>query len=189
MDIRIIAILLFSYLYAFFEFGLSRMGKKSRTLEKSGDQGSFWILILSIVLGYTLAFTVGRTHLGRVAPWNLYFGIGILLVLCGLYLRIRAVRTLRQQFTYRVSSVSGQQLIEKGPYRVIRHPGYLGQLMIFLGIATALSNWLSVLGMMVPVFAGFLYRIHVEERFLLREMGDRYRDYSRRTKKLIPYLF
>ena len=85
--------------------------------------------------------------------------------------------------------MEGHHLIETGLYKMIRHPGYLGQLLIFLGTATALSNWLSILGMLFPVSLGYLYRIQVEERFMLEQLGESYQAYRQRTKKLIPRLY
>jgi len=82
-----------------------------------------------------------------------------------------------------------QKIVETGLYKFIRHPGYLGQLMIFFGISISLSNWLSVLLMMMTVKIGYLYRIHVEERFMPEEMGENYLKYQARTKRIIPLNF
>jgi protein-S-isoprenylcysteine O-methyltransferase Ste14 len=74
-------------------------------------------------------------------------------------------------------------------YKFIRHPGYLGQLIIFIGISTSMSNWLSILAMMIPVTVGYLYRISVEERFMIEQMGEDYLNYQKRTKRLIPMIY
>jgi protein-S-isoprenylcysteine O-methyltransferase Ste14 len=65
----------------------------------------------------------------------------------------------------------------------------LGQLIIFLGISTSLSNWLSVLLMIIAVLFGYIYRINIEERFMINQMGQKYIDYQKRTKKLIPMIY
>jgi protein-S-isoprenylcysteine O-methyltransferase Ste14 len=88
-----------------------------------------------------------------------------------------------------VAKVEDQKIIEAGLYKFIRHPGYLGQLTIFFGISISVSNWLSVLLMMVPVMFGYFYRIQVEERFMLKEMGENYLEYQARTKSIIPLIF
>jgi protein-S-isoprenylcysteine O-methyltransferase Ste14 len=74
-------------------------------------------------------------------------------------------------------------------YNFIRHPGYLGGLLIFLGLSTALSNWLSILLKLIPITFGYVYRIYVEERFLVEQFGQKFIDYQKRTKRLIPYIF
>jgi protein-S-isoprenylcysteine O-methyltransferase len=97
--------------------------------------------------------------------------------------------TLKQQFTYTVTKIENHELIEKGLYKSIRHPGYLGQLIIFTGISTLLSNWLSIVLMIIPVLLGYIYRIRVEEKFMIEQMGEKYLDYQNRTKRLIPMIY
>ncbi len=189
MNIKIILIIAFSYLYVFFEIIMSRIGKRNRTIEKTSDKGSIWILVLTIFIGYAISFRLGASSLGRMAPWNTYFAMGTVLIIIGLYIRISSILALKQQFTFTVTKMENHELVETGWYKHIRHPGYLGQLVIFLGIATAMSNWLSITGMMLPVMAGFLYRIHVEEKFMKEQMGQKYLDYKKHTKRLIPKIY
>jgi protein-S-isoprenylcysteine O-methyltransferase Ste14 len=168
------------------------MGMRQRnkgSIVKSGDKLSIWILYISISVGYWLSFMIGATRIGRIYHWNTFFAIGSVLIIIGLIIRITSILTLKQQFTYTVSKIENHELIEKGFYKSIRHPGYLGQLIIFIGISVLLSNWLSVLLMMIPVFLGYYYRIHVEERFMTNQMGQKYIDYQNRTKRLIPMIY
>jgi len=88
-----------------------------------------------------------------------------------------------------VTEIENHELIETGLYKNIRHPGYLGQLLIFMGTALSFSNWLSVVFMMIPVLIGYINRIIVEERFLTKQMGQKYIDYQKRTKRLIPKMY
>jgi protein-S-isoprenylcysteine O-methyltransferase Ste14 len=107
----------------------------------------------------------------------------------GLAIRITSILTLKKQFTYTVTKIENHELIERGLYKFIRHPAYLGQLIIFAGISTALSNWVSIIFMMIPVSIGFIYRITIEEKFLKEQMGQQYMDYQKRTKRLIPMIY
>jgi protein-S-isoprenylcysteine O-methyltransferase Ste14 len=68
-------------------------------------------------------------------------------------------------------------LIETGLYKNIRDPGYLGQLIIFVGISTSLSNWLSKVLMIILLLLGYIYRLNTEERFMVERMGQKYKDY------------
>jgi protein-S-isoprenylcysteine O-methyltransferase Ste14 len=189
MNPKLIFIIAFSYVYVFFEILMSRRQKRGRTIDASGDKGSIWVLIASIFIGYALSFGIGTTRLGRIHYWDAFFAAGVFLVATGLYIRVSSILTLRTHFTYTVTTIEHHELIETGLYRTIRHPGYLGQLIIFLGIAISMSNWLSVLGMMLPVTTGFLYRISVEETFMQEQLGQKYVEYKRRTHRLIPTLY
>jgi protein-S-isoprenylcysteine O-methyltransferase Ste14 len=57
-------------------------------------------------------------------------------------------------------------VVERGAYRYARHPSYTGAVIVFLGIGSALANWISLATSLVLVFIAFLYRVNVEERAL-----------------------
>jgi protein-S-isoprenylcysteine O-methyltransferase Ste14 len=189
MYIKLILTIAFSILYGIFEIFMSRRQQGKRSISESGDKGSIWLLVFSISLGYWLSFIVGSTRTGRIYHWNTFFMIGATLAIFGLVIRIASILTLNKQFTYTVTRIEDHELIERGLYKRIRHPGYLGQLIIFLGISATLSNWLSILLMIIPVLLGYLNRISVEEKFMAKQMGQKYLDYKRRTKRLIPGVY
>ena len=191
MDIKLVIIIGFSYLYGFFEIFMSvrqRLQRK-KDIVQSGDKKSVWYLLLLIALGYYLALRFGMTKVGRIYHWNIFFAIGAFLSVVGLVIRIAAILTLKQHFTYTVTKIEDHELIDTGLYRIIRHPGYLGQVIIFIGAATALSNWLSIVFMVIPVLCGYLYRIRVEEKFMIRQLGTNYVEYQKKTKRLIPWIY
>jgi protein-S-isoprenylcysteine O-methyltransferase Ste14 len=153
------------------------------------DAGSRFFLISSIWLGIAIgiglaaavpavAFTSGRQPL---------FYIGIALMLFGMALRWYSIRVLGKSFTYTVATRQDQQVVEAGPYRWIRHPSYTGALLTVLGVLVCMTNPLAFLGI-VPTLIGYSYRIHVEERALVENLGDPYRSYMKRTKRLLPFL-
>jgi protein-S-isoprenylcysteine O-methyltransferase Ste14 len=189
MNAKLIIIIGFSILYGFFEIFMSMRQKRLRSIVKHGDKGSIWLLIISISIGYWLSFIIAATRIGRIYHWNVFFVFGAILVIIGLLIRVTSIMTLKKQFTYTVTKIENHDLIERGLYKNIRHPGYLGQLIIFTGISTSLSNWLSIVLMMVPVLLGYVYRISVEERFMTEQMGQAYIDYQKRTKRLIPMIY
>ncbi len=191
MDRKLIIIIVFSYLYGFFEIfmGVRQRRKRERNIINKGDRGSFWLLFILIAVGYTLSFCFAATKIGRIYHWNAFFAIGAIMIIVGLIIRITAIMTLKQHFTYTVTKIENHELIESGLYKSIRHPAYLGQIIIFIGTSISLSNWLSILGMAVPVIAGFIYRISIEERFIIKHLGDTYVDYQKRTKRLIPAIY
>ncbi len=189
MDPKIIVIIATSFLYGLFEVFMNVQQQRKGRVASSDDRGSLWLLYGLITLGYSLSFAIGATKIGRVYPWDTYFAIGAVVFVIGLAIRISSILTLRQAFTYTVARVEGQKIIEAGLYRFIRHPGYLGQVLIFTGLALSISNWLSVLLMLVPVSIGYLYRIGIEERFMRAQLGDAYVSYQARTRRLIPLVY
>jgi protein-S-isoprenylcysteine O-methyltransferase len=189
MDPKIIAIIAISYLYGFFEIFMNLRQRKKTKVTNASDKRSLWWLYGLITLGYALSFGIGATKIGRIYHWNTFFIIGMALFVIGLVIRIHAILTLRQFFTYSVAKVADHKIVETGLYKSIRHPGYLGQLIIFLGISISISNWLSILVMMIPVTLGYLNRMKVEEKFMIDQMGDEYPAYLKQTKRLIPKIY
>jgi protein-S-isoprenylcysteine O-methyltransferase Ste14 len=189
METKLILTLAFTYLYGFFEVYMSLRQRRKRTIVQSGDRLSIWVLVIFIALGYSLSFSVAATKTGRIYHWDTFFIIGTILVTVGLIIRISSILTLKEQFTYTVTKIENHALIETGLYKMIRHPGYLGQLIIFLGISTSLSNWISIIFMIVSVLIGYVYRIKTEEKFMVEQMGQKYIDYQKKTCRLIPSIY
>lgn len=191
MNIKLVIIISFSYSYGFFEILMSvrQRLKREKEIVNKGDKASIWFLMIFIAIGYFLAFRIGMTTLGRIYHWDLFFASGAILSVAGLIIRIRSISTLKQHFTYIVTEIEGHELIETGLYKFIRHPGYLGQILIFLGTAISFSNWLSIVLMIIPVLIGYLYRIRVEEKFMIRQWGQKYLDYQKKTKRFIPWIY
>jgi protein-S-isoprenylcysteine O-methyltransferase Ste14 len=189
MDPKIIIIIAVSYLYGFLEVFLNFRQKSKTRVSTSSDKGSLWLLYGLITLGYTLSFAIGATKIGRIYVWNTLFGVGMVIFVIGLLIRIHSILTLKRYFTYSVATVENHKIIETGLYQYIRHPGYLGQLIIFLGISISISNWFSILFMMLPILIGYFYRIRIEEKFMREQLGEDYQIYQERTKKIIPLLY
>jgi protein-S-isoprenylcysteine O-methyltransferase Ste14 len=80
-------------------------------------------------------------------------------------------------------------VITSGPYKVLRHPSYLGMLLLAIGAGAVWGNWLGLGVLTVFTLAGVIYRISVEERALLDELGDRYATYASQHKRLIPFVW
>src|SRR3990170_3627194 len=140
MNPKIIVIITIAYLYGFFEYYISFRQRQKTKIVRKGDKGSLWVLFISITIGYLLSFSIATTNIGRIYHWNIFFALGLFIIIVGLIIRIISIRTLKQYFTYSVAKAANQELIEKGVYKFIRHPGYLGQLLIFTGISISLSN-------------------------------------------------
>jgi len=79
--------------------------------------------------------------------------------------------------------------VQTGPYRYIRHPAYSGTFLTMLGVGLAMTNWASLMALLLCVFSGHLYRVHVEEKALIRAIGQPYIEYMRHTRRFIPWVF
>jgi protein-S-isoprenylcysteine O-methyltransferase Ste14 len=114
---------------------------------------------------------------------------GVVLFVAGLFLRWWAIITLGRFFTMDVTIEKDHELVERGPFRMVRHPSYTGVLLAFVGFALTLGNWAALLVILLPITAAFVHRMNVEEDALSRALGPQYTDYMRRTKRLVPFVY
>jgi len=96
---------------------------------------------------------------------------------------------LGRYFTFTVQTSSDQPVISDGPYRLIRHPSYAALLLIVMAVGLLMGNWLSLVCLTAAVAGGFVFRIRVEERALMHNLGDGYRDYATTHKRLVPFIW
>jgi protein-S-isoprenylcysteine O-methyltransferase Ste14 len=90
----------------------------------------------------------------------------------GLATRVWAIAALGGAFRATVEVDPGQAVVSTGPYRWIRHPSYLGLLLIVAGFGLAVGNWLSLAACLVLPLPALVRRIHVEEAELSLVLGD-----------------
>jgi protein-S-isoprenylcysteine O-methyltransferase Ste14 len=103
--------------------------------------------------------------------------------------RAYAIRQLGRYFTPEVAIRPDQHVVDQGLYGFLRHPSCTGTLTTILGYGLALSDGFSLAIMLVLPGLAYSSRMRVEEAALREAFGDEYRDYMRRTKRLIPFIF
>jgi protein-S-isoprenylcysteine O-methyltransferase Ste14 len=152
------------------------------------DQGSMLVVIALAAAGVGGAFVLAANVHGAAiahARW-LLFVVGIALMVSGIAIRQWAVAVLGRFFTIDVRVQPGQAVVDRGPYRWVRHPSYTGLIMTFVGIGLALGNWAALAVVAVVPAAGLLVRIRVEERALLESLGEPYRRFAASRPHLFP---
>ncbi|MEP7268445.1 MAG: isoprenylcysteine carboxylmethyltransferase family protein [Saprospiraceae bacterium] len=115
--------------------------------------------------------------------------IGFVLMSLGLIFRIWSIKTLGRYFTASVKLVNGHQIINSGPYSVLRHPSYSGAWLTFIGVAVFLGYWIGVVGAIVLMGYAYSKRIAAEEKTLLDHFGDKYSVYKSETSGIVPWLW
>ena len=137
-----------------------------------------WLPLVLVILGVALR------------PIDLVEGLVALAVMVfGLGLRIWAAVTLGRYYTRTLMITEDHKVVSTGPYARVRHPAYLGVLLLWAGFGVLSSNLITVFLFPIMFVVVYLYRISVEERMLVKELGDGYIQYQRKTRKLIPYLY
>lgn len=154
------------------------------------DRRSLLILWIVIVVSFTLGNFIG----GEYPVWCLYnyeiaVYTGMVICILGFAIRWTAVRQLGKMFTVDVAITNNHNLKTNGLYKTVRHPSYLGLLMIIIGLAICLNSISGFLIIAIPCFLAVNHRIKVEEQVLIAEFGEQYINYKKQVSKIIPGIF
>lgn len=171
-----------------------RSRSKTGTKQDKSTLGMIWVVIgLSIWAG---VFVARSAFLWAHGIWMFELPAGdavtvtaVVFFAAGLILRWWAIVTLGRFFTVDVTIEKDHELVERGPFRWVRHPSYTGVLVAFLGWALTLRNWAAMAAVLVPISVVFIRRMNVEEKALRGALGKRYEQYMKRTKRLVPLIY
>jgi protein-S-isoprenylcysteine O-methyltransferase Ste14 len=163
-----------------FRSGFNRGGKRA-------ERWSLLVVISAVVGGMLGGLELVHWQAGSVgaAQWPLFVA-GLVLMATGVVIRQWAIFMLGRFFTVDVRIHPNQTVVDRGPYRWVRHPAYSGLVLFFVGVGLAVSNWASLLVLALVPTLGLLVRIHSEERALLGGLGEDYRRYAATHRRLFP---
>ena len=141
-----------------------------------------WLLLL-------LAVVLNQFHIGTIEPHFVFNAVGVVLMAAGVVLRVVAMRTLGKFFTRTLRMREEQHVVSTGIYRRVRHPGYLGEIVLWIGSGLATSNVIPLVLISGAILTAYLRRIAAEERMMAAQLGEEYLAYTARSWKLVPFVF
>ncbi|MEV6768234.1 isoprenylcysteine carboxylmethyltransferase family protein [Nocardia sp. NPDC051030] len=158
------------------------------TARDGGTRATIMVLIAAAnAVVAVIAFALPTdSPLWLPGPYGFWVVLGVAVMWFGLAVRVWAIAVLGKAFRTTVEVDADQAVVDSGPYRWIRHPSYIGVLLLTVGFGLAAANWISLpIAIVVPAIA--LYRrIDVEEKALIETLGRPYEDYRAGTKRLVP---
>lgn len=162
--------------------------KRTIYRESSAERARYWLVL---VIGYFLL--IKSSSLPPPFDWlavpqtTSSTWIGAFLCGSGLAFAIWARVVLGKNWSGVITLKEGHELIEHGPYCIVRHPIYTGILAMFAGTAIAIGYFGGFLGLLL-VFVSFWLKLKREEDLMLKHFPDKYAGYQRRVKRIIPFL-
>jgi protein-S-isoprenylcysteine O-methyltransferase Ste14 len=162
---------------------------RSRGLKHTPDWKPFFPLLVghslftAFVMPYMDARNIWVLPGGDVTRW-----VGLTLLALGVSLRLGPMIELGRRFVSVVALQPGHTLHTRGFYRWVRHPSYLGILLMDLGFAGVFRSTVA-LALMPVVFWMFKRRMDVEEGFMVEQFGEPYRVYMSHTARILPSLY
>ena len=162
--------------------------KRSVYRESRAQRLRYWILLviayLLLTRGHRLPypFNVRFIPALEVVQW-----MAVILCIAGVAFCVWARATLGRNWSGNITLKEGHELIERGPYRLVRHPIYTGMMAMIL--ATAITyGYLGGIVAVLLAFVSFWIKLSDEEKLMLQQFPDQYRSYQQRVKRIIPFV-
>ncbi len=161
---------------------------------KSNEEGEFdrrttrylgYAYFISL-LALLAAWVLNALRIGRLPEWVGW--VGVVVALGGLLMRTWANRVLGRFYTRTLRVAQGQTIVQDGPYRWIRHPGYLGMILMWVGVSASTGNAIVMLIVLVVILAAYHNRIYNEEKMLMSTLPG-YDEYRAHTWRLLPPIY
>jgi protein-S-isoprenylcysteine O-methyltransferase Ste14 len=155
---------------------------------ETGNRSFWWILPGFVAIFF--APPVEFLFLPALLPRSLGMELaGLVIILLGLAIRIWTRMTIGGMYSGYLRVKVGHMLVTDGPYRLVRHPGYTGFVIMALGLCIGYSSLIGLGAIPVLLLPGLAYRMAVEEKLLLAQFDGEFRDYIQKTKRLIPFVW
>jgi protein-S-isoprenylcysteine O-methyltransferase Ste14 len=177
------------FLWAFVpEFGIMR---RARRAQGPSDSKSLQVIIAGQSLAFFVSFPLAWVPALQLMPAHrvAVFVGGVVAIVVGALLRRHCWRMLGASFTGDVQTRADQRVVERGAYRLLRHPSYTAGILLNAGVGIALGCWVSAVLLTIASTAVYLYRMRVEERALLDMIGEPYARFMSTRKRLIPFVY
>jgi protein-S-isoprenylcysteine O-methyltransferase Ste14 len=138
----------------------------------------FGIIVVPILVGYA--------RLGVLPSYLFYPGLVIMIV--GFAIYYWGVLALGHFPSGFVRVIPDHKVIQRGPYRFVRHPLYASEILSFIGLGLALQSWVSLIIILIGAGVFYSIKIRIEEKFLAAELGDEYVQYMKSVKRIVPHI-
>jgi protein-S-isoprenylcysteine O-methyltransferase Ste14 len=167
-------------------------GFRLKQTTRSRSEGRSRIAVYIVWAGWWLLFGhgFGRGPLARRvferSISTAYIGLGI--TAAGLAFAVLARLYIGKNWSALIQVKEGHELIQSGPYALVRHPIYSGLMLATLGTAIAYGELSGFVGFAMVV-AAWAYKSRLEEAAMAEEFGAQYESYRARVKGLVPFVW
>ena len=170
----------------------SRVGENAKSLD-AGPEDRGTTRRLANAYAIAILTFMATTLLGLFGFfWFPYFPLawfGVLLVIAGIGVRYWSAGILGASYTRTLRTSAGQTIQRAGPYQYVRHPGYAGSVLMWIGVALSTGDWVGVLVIIPVIVMAYVRRIQAEDAMLIARFGPEYAAYARDVRRLVPFVY
>jgi protein-S-isoprenylcysteine O-methyltransferase Ste14 len=141
--------------------------------------------MLSLVALILAVFQIGT--LEYLNEYNVIRYIGLVVYLVFSWVQVWSFKTLGDNYSQEVILKKNHELVTKGPFKIIRHPQYLCQILLDLGAAAATLGYIvGFLALIeIPIY---ILRASLEDRLLAKYFAEKFSDYKKKSGFMIPFI-
>ncbi|KAG2213979.1 hypothetical protein INT47_001249 [Mucor saturninus] len=161
--------------------------RTATTLQTAADdRGTTRLLLIMWFLSLVIA-PVLSLFIPLVMPLIMTY-IGLSCIVVGLLL-LRWTTFVNPFYLRTMATTDDHYICTDGPYKTIRHPGYLAFLLAWIGFGLVSDNWISFLMITLLMTYAYILRILAEEQMMLDRFGVDYQQYMNESYRLVPFIF
>jgi protein-S-isoprenylcysteine O-methyltransferase Ste14 len=143
--------------------------------------------MLSLVALIIAVFQIGTLNYESFKDYNAIRYAGLIVYLFFSWIQVWSFKTLGDNYSQDVMIKKNHELITKGPFKIIRHPQYLCQILLDLGAAAATFSYIvGFLALIeIPIY---IMRASLEDKLLAKYFSEKFSDYKKKTGFMIPFI-
>ncbi len=183
------AVLVASYLGAWFVIRIVAIRRSGKAIVQKRSPRFTWIALLACLV-VAVGFVVVRVF--STAPsmpesW-MKLGGGATIIGAALLLDVISIFYLGRNYSLEIAVKENHKIAQGGPYRFVRHPIYLGNIIGYFGLCVIIDFWVAWIALGAKV-VGFALMAKNEESALIENLGENYVKYRERVPwRLVPWI-
>jgi protein-S-isoprenylcysteine O-methyltransferase Ste14 len=145
------------------------------------------VSMLSLVALILAVFQIGTLDYEVYKQYNFIRYIGLAVYLIFSWIQVWSFKTLGENYSQDIMIKKNHKLVTKGPFRIVRHPQYICQILLDLGAAAATLGYI-VGGLAIIEIPIYIMRAAVEDRLLAKYFSETFSDYRKKSGFMIPFI-
>jgi len=143
--------------------------------------------MLSLVALILAVFQIGTLNYESFKDYNALRYVGFLVYIVFSWVQVWSFKTLGNNYSQDIMIKRNHELVTKGPFKVIRHPQYLCQILLDLGATAATFGYIVGLLALIEIPI-YIMRASMEDKLLAKYFAEKFSDYKKKTGFMIPFI-
>lgn len=164
---------------------LSAVKERPKTFLQKTPPNLLAIVTLLVILSI---FQIGTLDYVKFGNLNNLRITGLIIYIVFSWLHIWAYKFMGDSYSHEIAILKNHQLVTRGPFQIIRHPQYVGQILSDLGVSIALLSFIIFPLVILGEIPLLVMRARMEEKLLAKNFGESFDNYRKKSGFFIPFI-